>query len=61
VRNYRDDPGQPLDLAALLAERHRSGELAALARVADPAARRRVLAEAAALGVELLSPREAAP
>lgn len=61
VRHYRDDPGQPLDLAALLAERHRSGELAALARVADPAARRRVLAEAAALGVELLSPREAAP
>jgi DNA repair exonuclease SbcCD nuclease subunit len=53
--------GEPLELAPFLAERHRTGPLASLAEVADPAARRRALAAAAALGSELLSPREGAP
>jgi Calcineurin-like phosphoesterase len=59
VRHYLDHQDQPLNLAAFLTERHLAGSLGSLAGVDDPAARRRVLADAAALGVELLNPREA--
>jgi hypothetical protein len=61
VRRYAAHPDQPLDISQFLGERHLAGSLAALARFDDAAARRRVLAEAAALGRELLSPREAGP
>jgi DNA repair exonuclease SbcCD nuclease subunit len=59
VRQYVEHPEAPLNLEAFLAPRHVAGSLGSLATLNDPAARRRVLAEAAALGVELLGPREA--
>lgn len=59
VRHYLDHPDETLNLETFLGERHESADLGSLAEVDDPAVRRRVLAEAAALGVELLSPREA--
>jgi hypothetical protein len=61
LRHYAEHPERPLDLSKFLGERHLAGSLATLANVDDPALRRRVLAEAAALGSELLSPREGAP
>ncbi|MEX0676114.1 MAG: DNA repair exonuclease [Pirellulales bacterium] len=57
VRHYQEHPDEPLALEAFLAERHAGGRLGA-ATLDEPAVRRRVLAEAAALGVELLRPRE---
>ncbi len=49
---------EPLSLEAYLAERHLAGALAPLAALNDPELRRQVLTEAAALGVDLLSPTE---
>jgi len=59
VRLYAKQDDEQLDLEAFLAERHATGNLGSAATLDDPAVRRRVLAEAAALGAELLSPREA--
>jgi DNA repair exonuclease SbcCD nuclease subunit len=58
ARHYQEHPDERLALDGFLAERHAAGSLGPLASVDEPAARRRVLAEAAALGVELLRPRE---
>lgn len=58
VRHYQEHPDEPLVLDAFLAERHAAGSLGPLASVDEPAVRRRVLAEAAALGAQLLRPRE---
>jgi DNA repair exonuclease SbcCD nuclease subunit len=57
VRHYVEQPEAELNLEPLLAERHLAGMLAGEARV-EPAARRRVLAEVARLGAELLTPQE---
>jgi hypothetical protein len=59
VRHYAEQPDERLELEAFLAERHAAGHLGSAAALDNPAVRRRVLAEAAALGAELLSPREA--
>ncbi len=53
--NYETEQ-QPLDLSEYLSEAQRQGELAAVARLTDPTTRGRVLATAAQLGTELLSP-----
>lgn len=58
LRHYEENPTEQPDLDAYLAERHADGKLAALAWPRDPRQRSAVLAEAAALGVELLSPSE---
>jgi hypothetical protein len=58
TRHYREHAEEPLRLEAFLAERHLAGSLLPLAEIHDPAVRERVLAEAAALGYELLSPAE---
>ena len=58
VRHYVEQPGDRLDLAPYLAERHVAGNLVSAAVLDDPAVRSRVLAEVAQLGVELLSPQE---
>lgn len=57
VRHYVEQPEAELNLEPLLAERHLAGMLGGEARV-EPAARRRVLAEVARLGTELLTPQE---
>jgi DNA repair exonuclease SbcCD nuclease subunit len=57
VRHYVEQPEAELNLEPLLSERHLAGLLAGEARV-EPAARRRVLAEVARLGAELLTPQE---
>jgi DNA repair exonuclease SbcCD nuclease subunit len=59
ARHYAEQPDERLELEAFLAKRHAAGNLGSAATLDDPAVRRRVLAEAAALGAELLSPREA--
>ena len=58
VQHYAEQADERLDLDAFLAERHAGGNLGSAATLDDPTVRRRVLAEAAALGAELLSPRE---
>jgi DNA repair exonuclease SbcCD nuclease subunit len=58
VRHFLESPDERLNLAPYLAERHLAGHLGALGSLDGPSVRRRVLAEAAALGIELLSPRE---
>jgi DNA repair exonuclease SbcCD nuclease subunit len=58
VRHYEEHPEERLAVERFLAERHASGPLGRLAGVDRPAVRRRVLAEAARLGTELLGPRE---
>lgn len=59
VQHYEDQPQERLPLETLLGERHTLDDLPAVGSLNDPAVRRRVLAEAAALGAELLSPPEA--
>ncbi len=59
--HYVDHPDAPLSLESYLAERHLAGELGAAAALDEPSVRRRVLAEAARLGIELLGPQEAQP
>ncbi len=56
ARHYAEHPEDKLSLAGYLAERHLAGRLGALADLADADVRREVLAEATALGVDLLHP-----
>jgi len=56
VRHYFDHAEVPLDLEPYLAERHVAGSVASAVVMDEPAVRRRVLAEVAKLGTELLSP-----
>jgi DNA repair protein SbcD/Mre11 len=58
ARHYLDHADEPLDLEPYLAERHVAGSVASAVVMDEPAVRRRVLAEAAKLGIELLSPEE---
>lgn len=58
TQHYREHSEEPLRLAHFLSERHLAGSLSPLAELRDPTTRERVLAEAAALGFELLSPVE---
>jgi hypothetical protein len=58
TQHYREHAEESLRLEPYLAERHLAGNLSALAELRDPAVRERALAEAAALGYELLSPAE---
>lgn len=58
VRHYVDEPEAEINLEPFLAERHLAGTLGADVAITEPAVRRRVLAEVARLGVELLSPQE---
>jgi hypothetical protein len=59
VQHYVEHPEAELNLEAYLAERHLAGSVGAAAAIGEPATRRRVLAEVARLGVELLGPQEA--
>ena len=61
ARHCLEHPEEPVNLEEFLAERHLAGSLAPLATLGDRELRRRVLTEAAALGVELLSPTEERP
>jgi DNA repair exonuclease SbcCD nuclease subunit len=58
VRSYGEHPEAKLNVEPYLAERHLAGSLGELVAINDPAVRRRVLGEAARLGMELLSPQE---
>ncbi len=58
LSRWQTQPDLPLPLPSYLPEQHRSGGLAAAAEVADAAERERVLREAAALGIDLLSGEE---
>ena len=58
VRHYVEEPEAEINLEAFLAERHLAGSVGADVAISEPAVRRRVLAEVARLGVELLSPQE---
>jgi hypothetical protein len=58
AKHCLEHPEERINLEEFLAERHLAGNLAPLALLNDPDLRRRVLADAAALGVELLSPVE---
>jgi DNA repair protein SbcD/Mre11 len=58
AKHCLEHPDERISLEDFLAERHLAGSLAPLASLNDPDLRRRVLADAAALGVELLSPVE---
>ena len=58
VRHYLDHADEPLDLEPYLAERHVAGSVASAVVMDEPGVRRRVLAEVATLGIELLSPEE---
>jgi len=60
VRQYASDDAPPVDLQALLGERKLIGVLAKSIDLTDPSTRARVLEDVARLGVELLSPEEAA-
>ena len=55
IRELEENPNTPLDLTAYLPERYLAGSLSAAAVVSDPQERGRVLAEAAMLGVNLLT------
>jgi len=57
ARLYAEHPDEPLSLEGYLAERHLAGRLSALASLNDTELRREVLAEATALGVDLLHPQ----
>jgi DNA repair protein SbcD/Mre11 len=59
VAHYADNPEAELNLEPYLAERHLAGILAGAATIAEPEERRRLLAEVAQLGLDLLGPREA--
>ena len=61
ARHCAEHPEEPISLEHLLAERHLAGTLGALASLDDSQLRHQVLAEAAALGTELLSPAEDRP
>ena len=61
VQHYVEHADDPLDLEPFLAQRHASGHLGAAVALDDVDQRRRVLAEVAHLGVELLGPQESRP
>jgi hypothetical protein len=61
AKHCLEHPEERINLEDFLAERHLAGTLAPLASLSDPDLRRHVLADAAALGVELLSPVEERP
>jgi DNA repair exonuclease SbcCD nuclease subunit len=54
VRHYQMNPQEPLELEPFLSEAQLAGWLGSIAALQDPAARERVLDEAAMLGVDLL-------
>jgi hypothetical protein len=58
LRHYVDHPEAELSLEPFLAERHLAGVIGREASTIDPAARRRVLADVARLGTQLLIPQE---
>jgi DNA repair protein SbcD/Mre11 len=58
VRHYVDHPDDPIDLHSYLHDRHAKGHVGSAVALDDPALRRRVLAEVARLGVDLLGPEE---
>jgi hypothetical protein len=58
AKHCLEHPDERINLEDFLAERHLAGNLGHLATLNDPDLRRRVLADAAALGVELMSPGE---
>ncbi len=55
IRQLQMNPDEPLDLEPYLSEGHRAGTVASMVGFVNDAARDRVLREAAALGVDLLS------
>ncbi len=55
IRRLEQDGDAPLDLTEYLPERYLAGSLSAAALLSDPQERGRVLAEAAMLGVDLLT------
>lgn len=59
VRHYSEQPDDPLNVDALLAERHVLGNLGSGMSLDEPAVRQKVLAEVARLAVELLGPQRA--
>ena len=61
LRHYAEHPDEPLSLEQYLAPGRHADVLARLAALEDAPLRARVLAEGAALGVELLRPHEARP
>lgn len=58
IRQLQEDGNTPIDLTAYLPERYLAGSLSAAAVISDPQQRGRVLAEAAMLGVDLLTAEE---
>lgn len=58
IRRLAEEGGPPLDLSSYLPERYLAGSLSAAAVLSDPQQRGRVLAEAAMLGVDLLTAEE---
>jgi hypothetical protein len=58
VKHCLEHPDERINLEDFLAERHLAGNLAHLASLNDSDLRRRVLTDAAALGIQLLSPVE---
>jgi DNA repair exonuclease SbcCD nuclease subunit len=58
TQHYREHANESLRLEPYLSERHLAGGPASLAELHEPAVREHTLAEAAALGYELLSPAE---
>ena len=60
VAHYAEHAEAELSLEPFLAERHLAGTLAAELTIAEPSARRRLLAQVAELGSDLLGPQESA-
>jgi len=58
IRELEENPNTALDLTAYLPERYLAGSLSSAAVISDPQERGRVLAEAAMLGVDLLTAEE---
>ena len=58
IRQFQVNANEPLDLEAYVAEAHVAGTLGSAVAVAGPADRKRILREAAWLGVDLLSGEE---
>ena len=55
IREFEQNSSSPLDLTEYLPERYLAGSLSAAAVLSDPQQRGRVLADAAMLGVDLLT------
>ncbi len=54
LREFESNPQQPLDVESLLTDEQVAGLFSQAVAIADPATRKRVLHEAALLGMELL-------